>query len=97
LKTRDDYDRAVALTRGLVRAWDPGNLLRGGAPDDEWDDEIARLVARIPRVADADDAGRHIAEVFAAAFGRGVLSADASADFGRKWHAALGEAGLVAT
>jgi len=95
LKTRDDYERALVLTRALVREWDPGNLLRNGAPDDEWDDEIARLVARIPKVAGPDDAGRHIAEVFMAAFGRGVLDAGASADFGRRWHAALGESGLL--
>src|SRR5688572_7024510 len=95
MKSREDYDRAVVLTRTLVREWDPGGMLRKGAPDDEWDDEIARLVARIPRVAGADDAGRHIAEVFTAAFGRGVLNADASADFGRRWHAALGESGLL--
>jgi hypothetical protein len=97
MKSREDYDRAIVLTRTLVHAWDPGRLLAGGAPRDEFDDEIARLVARIPRIGDADSAGLHVAEVFTAQFGRGVLSADESAQAGERWFAALREAGVVAS
>ena len=95
MKSRDDYDRAIVLTRALVHAWDPGKLLAGGAPRDEFDDEIARLVARIPKIGSADDAGRQVGEVFTAQFGRGVLSVEESARAGERWYAALGEAGLL--
>ena len=95
VKTREDYDRAIVLTRELMHAWDPGKLLAGGAPRDELDDEVARLVARIPRIAGPDDAGHHVAEVFTAQFGRGVLDATESARIGANWYAALVEAGLA--
>jgi hypothetical protein len=95
VKTREDYDRAIVLTRELMHAWDPGKLLAGGAPRDEFDDEVARLVARIPRIADAEDAGRHVGEVFSAQFGLGVVDAAESARIGARWYAALVEAGLA--
>jgi hypothetical protein len=95
MKSREDYDRALVLTRHLVRDWDPHSLLKLGAPDDEFDDEIARLVARIPRLTGAADAGRHVAEVFTAQFGQGVLAATDSARIGERWYAALLEAGLL--
>ena len=95
MKSREDYARAVTLTRELVRAWDPGGLLKGGAPTDEFDDEVARLVARIPKITDALEAGRQIEDVFTAQFGRGVLKADDAMRFGERWHVALGEAGLL--
>lgn len=95
MKTREDYDRAIVLTRELMHAWDPGKLLAGGAPRDEFDDEIARLVARIPKIGSAEEAGRQVGEVFTAQFGRGVLSAEESARAGERWFAALREAGLV--
>jgi hypothetical protein len=95
MKSREDYDRAIVLTRTLVRDWDPQGLLRGGAPQDEFDDEVARLVARIPRITDAAEAGRQIEDVFTAQFGRGVLKADDAMRFGERWHVALREAGLL--
>ena len=95
MKSREDYDRAVVLTRHLVRDWDPHSVLKLGAPDDEFDDEIARLVARIPRLTGPADAGRHVAEVFTAQFGQGVLAAKDSARIGERWYAALLEAGLL--
>jgi hypothetical protein len=95
VKTRDDYDRAIVLTRKLVHAWDPMRTLASGAPQDEFDDEIARLVARIPRITDAADAGIQVADVFTAQFGRGVLGVDDAARMGERWFAALREADLL--
>jgi len=95
VKSRDDYDRAIVLTRELMHAWDPGKLLAGGAPRDEFDDEVARLVARLPKITGPEDAGRHVGEVFTAQFGRGVLSEEESNRIGARWHAALREAGLL--
>lgn len=39
-------------------------LVAGGAPRDEFDAEIARLVTRVPHIHSADDAAREISEVF---------------------------------
>ena len=95
LKSRDDYDRAIAVTREVVHAWDPYDLISGGAPADEFDDEIARLVARLPRITEAKDAGQHVEEIFTAQFGRGVIDRAEADAIGERWFAALTEAGLM--
>ena len=66
---RAEYDQATGLVRGLMHAWDPYGLLAGGAPDDEFDVEIACIVRELPRIADATDATRVLAEMFAESFG----------------------------
>jgi hypothetical protein len=95
MKSREDYDRAIVLTRRLVHEWDPLEVLKLGGPEDEFDDEIARLVARIPRLDGPEDAGRHVAEVFTAQFGPDVLDAKDAARMGALWYAALLDAGLA--
>lgn len=34
VKSREAFSGAIAVTRELVHAWDPGQLLDGGAPLD---------------------------------------------------------------
>jgi hypothetical protein len=95
LKTREDYDRAIAVTREVLHAWDPYDLISGGAPADEFDDEVARMVARLPKIAGPEDAGRHVEEIFVAQFGVGVLDRKEADAIGERWFAALRDAGLV--
>jgi hypothetical protein len=95
LRTRDDYDRAIAVTREVVHAWDPYDLIAGGAPADEFDDEIARMVARLPKIADPATAGQHVEDIFTAQFGRGVLDRKEADAIGERWFAALRQAGLL--
>lgn len=54
----------------MVRAWDPYNLIAEGAPMDEFDDEIAQVVAHIPRCLEIDDLAKVISAVFSDAFER---------------------------
>jgi hypothetical protein len=53
LSSRDDYDRAFAIVRKVIAEWDPYGLIGGGAPLDEWDSAVAKILAQVPRFAGA--------------------------------------------
>jgi hypothetical protein len=45
---RAKYQQMWDVTAGVIKSWDPYGLLGGGAPGDEFDQEIASLVAQLP-------------------------------------------------
>lgn len=95
LRTRADYERALAVVREVILAWDPHGLVHGGAPADEWDAEVAALVRVIPRIASEADASHAISRVFTNALGPDDFGPDACEATGRRLFAALAAAGLV--
>jgi len=68
MKDRRDYDQAFALVRSAIHAWDPYQLIAEGSPLDEFDHEIAKIVARIPRCRSERDLATAISEVFSESF-----------------------------
>ena len=70
MKTRADYERALQAVREVVHRWDPYGLLAGGCPPDEFDREIAAVVAQIPRIRSRADAVQVLSRVFSSAFER---------------------------
>ena len=65
LRNRADYDRAFAVVRTAINEWDPYGLVGGGGPADEWDSEVASIVAQIPRISSARDAAHAVSRTFA--------------------------------
>jgi hypothetical protein len=94
MRTREDYDRAVGIVSGMIAMWDPYALLENGVPSDEFDDEVARVVAQIPRVASGRDMVLAVSLVFSAAFGKGFSPADCE-QVGLRLFEALSKEGLV--
>lgn len=84
LRTKRDYNHAFALVREVVCTWDPYRLVENGAPQDEFDHEIAELVASIPRIRTEDDAAQAISVIFARAFDPDSFAPDSCADVGRQ-------------
>ena len=97
MRSRDDYERAIAVTAAILREWDPYCLLEGGAPHDELDGEIAKVVAQIPRMSNASDAAQVVSQVFAKAFEPEVFTPATCAGIGERLFASLAKAGLVPT
>jgi hypothetical protein len=64
LSTKTDYENAVLAVREVIHAWDPYSLLAGGAPSDEFDGEIEKLVAKIRTISSEKDASESVKEVF---------------------------------
>ena len=96
MSNRGDCDRAFAVVRNVIHAWDPYALIAGGAPADEWDGEIASLVGQIPRIRSSEDAARAVSRIFSAAFQPEGFSPTDCAKVGRRLYSALFESGLVA-
>ena len=95
MQSRAEYDRTITLVRNVVYEWDPYMLIDTGAPSDEWDREIAFIVAEVPRIKSPEDATDTVSRVFSVAFqpeGFGLADCE---DVGRRLFNALHDAGIV--
>jgi hypothetical protein len=95
MRTREDYDSALHVVASVVRSWDPYSLIGSDAPPDEFDSEIAKVVACIPRISDAASAAAALSSVFSASFESGLFSPAQCAAPGQELFAKLSSAGLV--
>ena len=95
MRNRNDYEKAIGVVGAFIREWDPYSLIEEGAPDDEFDAEIAKLVTYIPRIRFAADAAQAMSEVFSTAFEAELFSATQCAEPGEALFARLVAAGLV--
>ena len=97
MKTRTDYDLAFQIVKGVVDAWDPYGLLAGGAPRDEFESEVGKLLPRLRDVHSSEDATREISAVFARAFEPGKFTPELCSEVGAQLYSALQKAGLLST
>jgi len=88
------YRELHAVVGEIIREWDPDGLLAGGAPPDEYDGEIARILPHVRQIQSAADAAAVVSGVFASAFGRDD-SSEAYAAVGERLFSALRENGFV--
>jgi hypothetical protein len=73
VKTKRDYRRAFQIVRAHVTDWDPYDLIGGGAPRFEFDQEVELIVKEIPRIRSADDLTAVVSAVFCDAFGENTF------------------------
>ena len=92
---RDDYDRAFAIVRKVIAEWDPYGLIGGGAPLDEWDSAVAKIVARVPRIRSAKDAARAISQTFSRELEPTSVSREECESVGRQLFEALVDARVI--
>jgi hypothetical protein len=76
MRTRREYDEAFRIVRTAIARWDPHAILEGGAPADEWDSEVARLLPLIQRALTSADVARQLANVFGARLGGASIPVD---------------------
>ena len=92
---RRDYKLALSVVTEVINAWDPYGLLALGAPNDEFESEIASVVSQVPRVKSKRDATLAISRVFSSAFDRETFNSERCAEVGDKLYAALEKNGLI--
>jgi hypothetical protein len=92
---RTKYQQMWDITAGIIRDWDPYGLLGGSAPGDEFDREIASLVAQISRIHSAADATQAISRIFASSFEAHSFTEETCSEVGQQIYAALAEQGLL--
>jgi len=95
MKPRQDFDAALEIVGGVVRAWDPYCLIGSGAPACEFDAQIGRLVARLPSITSSAAAAVALSEIFAAAFEPSLFSPAQCAAPAEELFARLSAAGLA--
>jgi len=82
--------------REVVHRWDPYGLLAGGCSPDEFDREIASVVAQIPRIHSRNDAAHALSRVFSSAFEPERFRPEDCAWAGAELYDALSAEGLLA-
>jgi hypothetical protein len=97
MRTRKDSDAELLIVASVVRSWDPYRLIGSGAPPDEFDAEIAKVVSRISRISNAATAAATLSSVFSASFEPELFSPAQCAAPGQEFFAKLSAAGLVAS
>jgi hypothetical protein len=95
MRSKADYDLALQVVGTVIHAWDPHDLLSGGAPREEFDMEIARVVAEIPRIKSPEDAALAVSRVFSISFDDEGFTPEDCARVGRELFDALTDNGLV--
>ena len=90
-ESRAEVARLTAAVRQLVHEWDPYGLLAGGAPLDEWDGEIASLVAQAYWIGSPADGALAVSKVFSSAFQPEGFSPSDCAAVGARLHAVVTE------
>ena len=95
MRTKQDYSKALAVVSDVIRQWDPYSLLSGGAPANEFEAEIAKVVTHIPRLRSAQDAAQALSAVFSEAFEAENFSPSACAKAGAALFEQLIKSGLI--
>jgi hypothetical protein len=95
VKDRREYEQAVEIIGDVIRAWDPFSLMADGAPADEFDDQIAKITARVPTFRRSSDAAEAVSAVFSEAFGSETFSPADCAKPGEQIFTGLGRAHLL--
>lgn len=62
------YREAIAATTAVVNDWDPYGLIAGGAPKDEFEIEVSRVVAGARDVRTPEAMAMVVSEVFSSSF-----------------------------
>ena len=83
-ESKKKYKQMFSTIKVVIDRWDPYGLLEGGAPDDEFESEIALVVAKIKTIKTEDDAARVLSEVFSDAFEPGFFTMESCASVGRE-------------
>jgi Domain of unknown function (DUF1871) len=89
------YNLAFETIRVIVHEWDPYGLIKGGAPPDEFDREIASIVSQIPRMQSSNDAVEVVSRVFSSSFEPHLFRPEHCRQVGEKLHQALEAKGLL--
>jgi hypothetical protein len=92
---RKHYKRALAIVGAIINEWDPYSLLAQGAPEDEFEREIASVTGQMERVRSAQDAIHVVSRVFSSSFEPEFFSPETCAEVGNRIYHALLNAGIL--
>ena len=95
MNTKADYKLAFRVVGNVIKKWDPYGLLHSGAPDDEFDHEIAQVVSQIRLIKSPEDATQAIFAVFFKEFSAEEFPRKSCESVGEELFDGLLRAGLI--
>lgn len=95
MNSRLQYDQAFAIVGSAIQAWDPFGLAANGAPPDEYVQEVARIVARIPRCRSEAELAAAISDVFSKSFESDTLTVASCSEPAKRAYIGLVDTGLL--
>lgn len=95
LRSIIDYKNAFAVVREAINIWDPYDLISNGAPQDEWDSEVASIVAQIPCIRNATDTAHAVSRTFTRSLGHEGFDPYSCSEVGAHIYAELVEARIL--
>ena len=95
MATKQQIAKATQICRTVINEWDPYCLIAKGAPDDEFESEIASIIRQIDRIRSKNDAAHVVARIFSSAFEFEYFAVEACADVGATLFNRLVDAKLV--
>lgn len=93
--TKRRIAQATEICRQVVNRWDPYDMIANGAPQSEFESEIASIVRQINRIQSRNDAVHVVSRVFSSSFNRETFDLNACALVGADLHNQLLHAGLL--
>lgn len=91
------FERASPICRSVIHEWDPYGLLKGGAPDDEFDSEIKAIVKQLDRINSPTDAAHLISRVISSAFEPKLFPVEKCGDVGSKLYQRFRDGKIIDT
>lgn len=95
VKTKHDYQKGMEVIRAVIHEWDPYGLLASGAPQDEFDSEVASVVRQISRIKSENDAAHVLSRVFSSSFEAEFFEPKHCLKTGTRLYQALKQNGLL--
>jgi hypothetical protein len=68
MKNTDEYKKTFSIIKKEINKWDPYELINCGAPDNEFDDEIAKIVVNLKNISSENSLKAIISNIFAENF-----------------------------
>jgi hypothetical protein len=63
-----EYGKTMQVISGVIRKWDPYNLIAGGAPANEFDPQVSSLMTYVDRFRSREDVVSALSSVFSRAY-----------------------------
>ena len=63
------YGEIIEIVTKVINEWDPYDLIRGGAPDNEFAHEVAQIATKVHEINSPTELAEVISKVFSMSFG----------------------------